>query len=436
MLVSRSAMTLVPIAICVVGIATPASAGGFYLQEQSQLEIGRAFSGGAASADDPSTIFFNPAGMTELEGVQTGAGGTLLFISSRQRDRGTTRSGPGTTSTSAVGGGSGGNPFASVVPIPTSYLSAHVGDSPLWVGLGISAPFGLKLRYDEDFFGRYDSLYSNFFSVNVQPSMAIRMNEGLSIGGGIDVQYASATLTNALPNAVPGSADGHLRVKGNDVSLGWNLGVLAKRGPAQFGLHYRSRMKHELKGRYAATGLAGPLAAGNGETDLRAPIVLPDIVTASIKFAATDRFTLLATGRFYNWSVFNEIRLLPDGRAPAVKRLDYKDSWSVALGGDYRLSERLTLRAGTMFDRTPTNPDYLTTRIPDGDRIWASTGLSFALNGHMTVHASYAHVFIEKADMDRRDSFYAGSAAQIDAHIRSLGSGNVDMIATSVTTRF
>ena len=100
-----------------------AHAGGFMLQEQSQVEIGRAFSGAAAAADDPSAIFYNPAAMTELPHMQISTGATALFIQSRQRDLGTTRTGPGATPTQAVGGGNGGNPFAPVVPLPTSFAS-------------------------------------------------------------------------------------------------------------------------------------------------------------------------------------------------------------------------------------------------------------------------------------------------------------------------
>jgi long-chain fatty acid transport protein len=147
------------------------------LQEQSQVEIGRAFSGAAAAADDPSAIFYNPAAMTELPHMQISTGATALFIQSRQRDLGTTRTGPGATPTQAVGGGNGGNPFAPVVPLPTSFASKQLSDR-VWLGAGLSAPFGLKLRYDPDFFGRYDSTYSNLLTLNGQLSLAYKVTTG------------------------------------------------------------------------------------------------------------------------------------------------------------------------------------------------------------------------------------------------------------------
>ncbi len=415
--------------------AQPALAGGFLLQEQSSREIGRAFSGAAASADDPSTIFYNPAGMTELPGVQVTTGGTLLFIETAQHDQGTQLHLPGGTS-STVNGGNGGNPFAPVVPVPTSYASAQLGHSGLWAGIGISAPFGLKLRYDDGWFGRYESLHSKLLTIDVQPSLAWRVSDRLSLGGGLDIQYVDVTLTNALPN-LGTSADGTLRVSGDDVSLGWNAGLLVKLdGGVRLGLHYRSRVKHEVKGDYALSGLAAPLAAANGTTAVRSPLTMPDIATASISAPITPATRLMLTGRFYNWSVLQDIRFLRTGHAPAVKHLQYSDSWSLAAGADHRINDRLTLRAGTMFDRTPTDDAFLTTRIPDGDRTWATAGLSYALTSALTLDASYAHVFIAKADMDRTDLYYEGSAAQTGVTTRSAMSGNVDMIATSVTARF
>lgn len=422
--------------LCLMAVMTvqPALAGGFLLQEQSQREIGRAFSGAAAAADDPSTIFYNPAGMTELEGVQVTTGATLLFIHSAQENRGSELT-PSGGAAMPVSGGNGGNPFAPVIPVPTSYASAQLGDTGLWAGVGISAPFGLKLRYDDDWFGRYDSLYSNLLTIDVQPSLAWKISDRLSLGGGIDVQYARVTLTSAVLN--PGAADGGLRVSGDDVSLGWNAGLLVKLdGGARLGLHYRSRVKHDIKGDYDLNDLAAPFSAANGVTDVRSPLIMPDIATASISVPVGEATQLMLSGRYYNWSLFQDVRFLREGRAPAVRELRYRDSWSLSAGADHRVSDRLTLRAGTMFDKTPTNADYLTTRIPDGDRIWASAGLSYNLSDRFTLNASYAHVFVDRASMTWSDTVYAGTAAETTITTRSGMSANVDMIATSVTARF
>ena len=432
MLSSRGCRIAIMLASALAG-AGPAVAGGFYLQEQSPKEIGRAFSGGAAAPDDPSTIFFNPAGMTELEGVQISTGGTLLFIDSVQADQGSARTVAGQTGTVPIGGSDGGSPFHRVVPVPSFYASARIGDSPLWVGLGVSAPFGLKLDYAPDFFGRYDSLASDLKTYNIQPSAALKLGDAVAIGGGIDVQYAKVSLTNALPNLSSNDPDGHYSVSGDDISVGWNLGILAKAGPARFGLHYRSRIEHKISGSQELSGLLGPLAAGNGTQNVTAPLALPDIVTASAALTVTPGTRLMATGRYYNWSLFQRLEIIPETGGPLRKELRYKDSWSIALGAEHDFSDRLTLRAGAMFDKTPTNPDYLSTRVPDGDRTWATMGATYDLTDHLSINLSYAHVFIEEQLMDRTDGFYGGA---VDITMLSHSTGNVDMLATSVTARF
>lgn len=425
-------------AILVVGAAAlpvPALAGGFYLQEQAPKETGRALSGGAAAADDPSTIYFNPAAMTQLPGIQTSVGGIALMASANQSNRGSTRTIPGVPTPVAVNGDSGGNAFEKIIPIPSFYATGQVSDR-LWVGIGVNAPFGLKLEYDDGYFGRYDSLYTDLKTYNIQPSAAYKLSDSLSIGGGVDVQYIKVTLTNALPNVSPLLADGLVRVKGDDWSVGWNAGVFYTTGDTNFGLHYRSRMKHGIAGSYAVSGLLGPLAGGNATLDASAALELPDIVTASMMHKLTPNLRAMVTARWYNWSVFKNITIQPVGAAASIKDLHYRDTFSVGVGGEYDLNETLTLRAGTMFDRSPTNPQFLTTRVPDGDRAWLSAGATYNISSALALNLSYAHTFVAKANIIRPDHYYDGTAAAITATTRSLTRGNADQVAASLTARF
>lgn len=419
-----------------VGILSPsiAHAGGFYLQEQSQVEIGRAMSGAAAAADDPSILVFNPAAITELEGMQVSVGGTLVFIDQAQQDFGSTRSlggGPAVP----VGGGNGGNPFHSVVPIPSTYVTKQLGDR-FWVGLAISAPFGLKLDYDDDFFGRYDSLHSSLKTYNVQPSLAFKLSERLSIGGGVDIQYADAKLTSALPNASPLQPDGMLTVEGDDLSFGWNAGIFYTDGRVSAGLHYRSSIKHELEGDYVITGLQAPLAGGNVDTPVTAPLKLPDIATFSLAYKATPKLKAMATARWYNWSNFEGLRLFPDAAPASFKEINYSDSWSVSIGGDYEVQPGLTVRTGFMYDKTPTDLQFQTTRLPDGNRHWLTVGATLALSEKMRINLSAAHVYIDGKAMDRTDLFYQGTPAATAVRTLNRVESNVDMIASSVVFSF
>ncbi|HAF40301.1 MAG TPA: transporter [Sphingobium sp.] len=414
--------------------SSPALAGGFYLQEQSPIETGRALSGGAAAADDPSTIYFNPAAMTQLSGIQTSVGGSLLMASAHQTNRGSYRSIPGSTVRVPVTGNDGGNAFESVIPVPSFYASAQVSDR-LWLGLGVNAPFGLKLEYDDGFFGRYDSLYTDLKTYNIQPSAAYKLTDSLSIGGGVDVQYVKAELTNALPQLSPlATTDGFASLKGDDWSVGWNAGLFYTSGDTNVGVHYRAGITHKLAGTQSISGLTGLLAGANGAFAATAPLSLPDIVTVSMMHRLTPGLRAMITGKWYNWSKFKGIAVTT-ASGTTNKELDYRDSYSVSVGGEYDVSPALTLRAGTMFDRSPTNAQHLTTRVPDGDRVWLSGGGTWNMSESMALNLSYAHTFVAKANIIRPDSYYP-SPATVTATTLSQTSGNADQIAASLTLRF
>lgn len=423
----RFAATLIAVALLA---PVSAQAGGFYLQEQSPKETGRAMSGGAAAGDDPSTVYFNPAAMTRLPGIQLSTGGVLLSAKANQANRGSTRSVPSSPTLVPVTGAGGGNPFADVIPIPSAYATAQLGDR-LWLGIGVNAPFGLKLDYDAGFFGRYDSLHTDLKTYNVQPSLAWKLSDSLSIGGGVDVQYVKVRLTNALPQLAPGGADGLADVKGDDVSFGWNAGIFYTAGGTNVGIHYRSGIDHRMQGTQTNSGLLGRIAVANGTTPAGAPLRLPDIVTLSVTRSLTPTLRAMATARWYNWSVFRDIAIT-SGTGTSVKDMRYRDSYSVSVGGEADVGERLTLRAGTMFDRTPTNKQLLTTRVPDGDRVWLSGGATWAVSDHMALNLSYAHVFVEPALIVREDHYYG----LVTATTRSRATGNADQLAASLTARF
>ena len=414
---------------------TPALAGGFYVQEQSAKEAGRAYSGEAAAADSAATIFFNPAGMTELGGITIEGGGQLLFVDARQENAGSTRTYPGVAGTFPVSGSEGGNPFDQPIPVPSFYASAQVSER-VWVGLGVSSPFGVSSGYEDGFFGRYDALDADLLTLNVQPSVAIKLSDNVSIGGGVDVQYIDATLANALPNLSPTAPDGRLEIGGDDISVGFNVGALVKAGAVRFGAHYRSQVKHTLEGTLDVTNLGGPLAPLNGDYDATTPITMPDIVTLSAALDPGGKWRGYATARFYDWSDFERLDFIAPGFPPTSSPQNYADSMSIAAGGEYDVSEKLTLRAGTMWDESPVGDTFRSTRVPDGDRVWASMGATYALGAHLAVNLAYSHVFVSSEPIARTNVYYGGTAAQTTTVTRSNSTGNADVLAFSLAATF
>ena len=171
--------------------------------------------------------------------------------------------------------------------------------------------------------------------------------------------------------------------------------------------------------------------------DARAPITLPDSLSASAVFRAGEKTRILAGWEWTNWSVFDAIRIESAGGNPiSTSPQNYKDSMSVHLGGEYDVSDRLTLRAGVATDSTPTVDAWRTSRVPDGDRTWLTAGASWKVSDSLEARFSYAHVFVTTEQLDREDDFYAGSPAAIASRLRSENRGNVDMIGADLTVRF
>lgn len=432
-----SRMLALSAAGALLALPPSALAGGFYLKEQSAEGVGRAFAGETALASDASTVYFNPAGMTRFSRPLATAGAYALFINSVQSDQGTVRTAAGPLGTFPAGGNDGGNPFDTPALVGNFYAAVPIGNDRWWVGLGINTPFGFSSDYDSGFFGRYDSLTSDLMTVNIQPSVAYKVNEVLSIGGGINFQYVDVELTNALPNVVPGSPDGLFKVEGDDWSVGWNLGMQAHFDRLDLGVHYRSQVEHDLDGDLNITGLIGPLAAQNGTFGAAAPLTLPDIVSAGAVYHVLDGKTrLLGDVTWFNWADFERIAVSASNGAWFDSPQNYEDTWAVALGAEHDVSQRLTLRTGVQFDETPTRDSFRTTRVPDGDRWWLTGGATYELSDTYSLALSYAHIFVSEESLERTDRFYEGTPAQVNSTLRSRNTGDADILAVGLTAAF
>ena len=372
-----------------------------------------------AAADDASTVYFNPAGMTELHGAQLTLGADVVIPGAKLTDTGShnTSTGaflgnPASGGVSAPGGSNGGNP-GKAVPIPDFYITAPLANTGLSVGFGVSAPFGLESRYTADSFARYDSIDSLLQTADFAPSVAYKVNDWLSIGAGLDEQYALVKLTTALPNPlVPGgpsvATDGNLALHGHDWATGFNVGVLLKPMVGmKIGLSYRSAITHNVNGHVTFAGLTGPLAARNGTVGGAAALNLPDIVAAGISQAVTSKLTLLGEVDYTGWNKFKQIDIhLTNGSGDLVTPENYRNTWSAAVGGEYQLTDALKLRAGVKYDETPTVNGFRDTRVPDGDRFWVAGGLGWAFSDHMSFDASYAHIFVSNSAVNVTRAFY------------------------------
>ena len=456
--ISRLALGVAALSAGVGLGAGSANAAGFFIQEQSVTGLGRAFAGGAAAADDASTVFTNPAGMTFLKRGEAQFGGSLLLPDSRLKDGGSTIDYPAFRTPRGIfdpppgalsGDGKSKNPYDPTL-VPHGYVALPVPstDNRLWVGIGLGAPFGLESNYGGDWFGRYDATKTQLLVYNLSPVVAYRVNDWLSIGGGIDISYAWAKLESKVPNPVgklvPSFADdGDLTIKGESWAVGYNIGAIVQ--PVEgtrLGVHFRSGVDHRLDGSAELRGVAFPPLPGLPPTaDFNsggtAKLNLPPMLTFGVRQEITPQIALLGGVTWYGWSSFKEIRVKrEDGGDDLVNTQRYQDTVGLSIGGEYYWNEDLTLRAGFQYDPTPTKSGYRSSRTPDGDRYWLSGGVSYNVTDNMSVDFGYTHVFMDAHKLDADRDFYVGTPLETRVSYDASNSSSVDIVALGLRYRF
>ena len=421
------------IAAVTSGLIHQAQAAGFYIQEQSVQALGAAFSGGVTNLNDPSTIFFNPAGMTKLRGTQMQAGVNLLVPEARVRDTGSTAP----AAALGVVGGASGNPY-DPTPVPNGFITHQINDR-VWAGIGITAPFGLGSDYGDTWFGRFDSTKTELQIIDIQPTVAYKINDVASLALGINFQHSDADLRSRV--LIGAATEANNKLTGKDWGFGYSIGMQFKPTPATtVGLNYKSEVHHDMDGKIVISALpgasAGSIATAAALTSNgSAKLTTPDHATFGISHKINDRWTVQGQTTWFGWNNFDNISAFRDSGALASRvEQNYQTTWAYALGAEYIASDAWTLRGGLQFDETPTTNTYRSSRTPDGDRIWLSAGATYNLNQtwDFDMAATYIHVADGKIDLIRGGGGALGAAGQM----RAKTDGQVGILALSVTYKF
>ena len=402
----------------VMTAAGPAQAAGFYLQEQSVRGWGRANSGEVAD-QGPASLWWNPAaiaGATEAEAV---FGATAIFPTGRVSDEGTLIDRPG-----AAPAPVGGSPVLRD-PIlrgaaPHNAFALPLGER-IALGLAVTAPFSFTSDYDPTGWQRYSAIRTRLLTLDFQSSVAVKATDWLSLGAAVNLQYSDAWLSNALPNLAPGSPDARLRLTGNGWDLGWTAGVqLRPSERVSIGIAYKSAIEHKTQGPISVAGLTGALASANTSGKATVRFTTPWQLMVGARVGVTEALTLNAQVVHFGWSRFDVLDISGPVNNAIVQ--DYRDTWSLAVGVDHSLGERLTLRAGVQIDPTPTRDANRDPRVPDGDRVDYNVGATYRMSDRITIDAAAGLTRVEDSPINRDERFYAGTPAQTDI----LTAGRVD----------
>lgn len=414
-------------ALYLAGVQTT-QAGGFALIEQSLPGMGTAYASGAAHGEDNSSIFFNPATMSLFDGTQATAGVHIVISQAEFNDKGSTRA-PGLGG-SSLGTDDGGDAGTTGV-VPHAAYSRQIDDDT-WFGLTINVPFGLTTEYDDGWVGRYHALKSELMSVNINPMIARKINDRLTIGAGISAQYIDAELTQAVDfgsidaallggaagTLGPGTADGEGSVEGDSWGWGFNLGLLYEFSErTRVGLQYRSEIDHEVEGdaEFGGGGQAAVSGAIQGllgerqfvDTDVKSDVTLPATASVSIYHELNDEWAIMGDYTWTGWNSLDELRFEFDSdQADSVTTFKWKNTSRVAIGTTYSpASSNWTYRAGIAFDESPIpSAEYRTPRLPGEDRLWFAIGAGYRHSDNLHFDFGYAYLDVDDPEIKKTAS--------------------------------
>jgi len=424
--------------------AGPAFGAGFALQENSASGLGNAYAGGAAVADDASTLWSNAAGMARLGSGQAAAAVNLIQPSMKF---GNAASLPAAQQPLGDDGGDAG----SLNVVPNLYLTLPI-DARWTVGLGVNAPFGLVTEYDGSWLGRFQALKSDIKTINVNPAVSWKATDSIAIGAGANYQKLDGTFTSnvnysgallevaqlqgiaagsptyiAIARATPGLASG-ANVNGSDYAWGWNLGVLVDIDKSnRIGAQYRSALHYTLTGGVefsnpslpaiadpVLAAVVGKLAEGVNtqllyNSGVTSKIKLPEIVNVSYFGTLSPQWDVMADLQYTGWSSIQSLTFTRSDGSPLQSTIEnFKDAWRFAVGANYRYSDQWLFRGGLAYDQTPVQDAYRTSRLPDGDRTWLALGAQYRLNPKLWLDFGAAYLWVRSGSIDDMGSTNLG----------------------------
>lgn len=372
-----------------------ASASGFQLIEQNASGMGNAYAGSAAVAENASTIYYNPAGMTYLPGRNFSAGVSAIGVSFKFKDGGTTNPAAlgGGAATGGNGGDAGGWGF-----LPNGYLSWQLDDR-WFAGIGFGAPFGLKTDYDKDWKGRFHSTLFDIKTYNVNPSLAWKATDALSLGLGVNWQRIEADFYKSA--VVPGPAASRAYNELESDAWGWNVGAIYQVSPStRVGISYRSAIKHKADGTQT---FDAPYTALNGSA--KATVKLPDTFILSAQQQLSDRWELLGDVSWTGWSSIQSLVIVGSVAGSSEMLTKFRDTWRVALGANYKYNDAWKLKFGVAYDQSPVDSaKYRTASLPDNNRTWLSIGAQYKLSKDSVLDVGYSHLFVKDSNVSNDEA--------------------------------
>ena len=414
-------MKLKYVAVAVAMASTPlAQAAGFYLKEQSIVSQGAAFAGAAARQDAASSVYFNPAGIAEMESQIEGG---VHLLMPDQKVTGTSDPFGGAIPTLTI---ATQEPLSNST-IPNFYYTRPLGEGV--AGFGISAPFGSKNEYSSDFTGAFDSYYVSLKTVDFAFAYGKRISQRARLGGAL--VYQTAEIEQRKRVSAAGST---ATLEGDSSALGLTLGAqFDLESGGVLGISYKKGLEQDIEGTntVSADFTSGGVTFAAGSYNANGTLKLPSMMSVSLIHPVSDRTDVMFDVTRYGWSAYDNLTVntawgtqggIPVGTVASVSNQNYVDTTSFSLGAEHRYGNGWTARAGVHFDPTPTNDTDRSFTTPDGDRTWLAFGASKETDSGLVWDVAYTHIKVDDTVLNRvTDAGTIPATAESTFNIISIG---------------
>jgi long-chain fatty acid transport protein len=402
--VKKLCLSIIVIAVLAAGSAL---ASGFRIPEQGAKAMGMA-NAWVAQADDATAIYFNPAGIAQIGRPDANVGVTFVA--------------PGITHTTSKGAEVDAE--SNLFLVPNVNATCNMGTSNWAFGIGVSAPFGLGTEWADDSFARYASTETTIQLIDVNPTLAYKFNDAFFLGVGLDYYSSTVTIKKRVPwgalsyqatknPALLAVPDGGFQLKGDGDGWGYNAGILYKFDKNYtFGMAYRSGFTVKYEGDADLTDIGGVgLVKYRGKTFTtpgNAELKYPGVLQMGFAARVVPKLLLEADIEWTDWSTYKQLAINFDSPlvADTVNIKDWKDTWTIRIGGDYAFSEAFHGRLGYLYDQSPVSSDHYDTLLPDGKaRHGFSIGAGY-VKGKFSVDAAYMGLFNTERTITKNNPDY------------------------------
>lgn len=384
-----------------VGVSSSAYASAFQLFEQDAASPGFYHAGYAVAAEDASTSFYNPAGLTRFKRQQ------LVFMTDGvltnfkyAGDVTVNTYNSGNPNSVTTQGGS----FAAV---PAFYYTAPLSDT-LNLGFSVNVPFGLQADYGNDTVLRYASTKTSVQVIDISPALAYQLNDQWSIGAGPDAQLMKADFDQV---GVVGTDDtfGDGTNDVTDTAYGYHAGVLyTPSSTTRYGVSYHSQVVHHLTGTSEFSGPLAILLVGHTlqSNTARVNVTLPPYTAFSAMHALNNQYTVLGSVIYTQWKTIQYLTLQnvagleniePSTSIVVTIPQHFRNTFNYSIGMEDAVSEVAKLRFGLGYDVSPVKNAYRNVQLPDNDRYIVALGAHYQSTPTLGLDVSWNHIFFNKA---------------------------------------